>query len=541
VVLVLLATCVPYAIAWWFTPGEAIFPGILFNSDDHGVYFAWMRQAQDGHLLFRNLFTTEPQRGIYLHVYFLALGWLSRLPGLDIPLAYHLGRVVGGAAALLLAYRLVALATPDRFTRLCALWTVALSAGVGWMFWADKDLPAHPVDVWQPEAITFASLYTNGLFAVSLALMLGIVVCLLRAEDSERHGAWWAVGAGGCGLVLGNTHSYDMIHLTLVWTAYLVMRWGTERRFPVRAVGLALLAAVVAAPSVAYMAWLYLSEPIFKARADTATWSPWPQQYLLGYGLLLPLAAWGGWLLWRTSPTDQGPAPERRLPNRATVLLVVWPIAGFIAAYLPFAFQRKMIMGTHLPLGLLAGVALAALAQGAAARIGKPRLAGVVAALGVLLLCPSNFRYMARDVSLISVNRTSTFFFPVHWPEAELHAFTWLGKNTPPTAAMFSYPLSAVLTPAYSGRAVYAGHWGETPRYMEKMREAVQFYGGTWSNEERHEFLRFHGITHVYVGDRERQLMERGLAHGGTSFIGVPFLRPVFQEGISTLYEVVGG
>src|SRR5687767_8050814 len=81
---VMLLTCVPYLIVWFYTPLDAVFPWILFNSDDHGVYFAWIRQARDGHLLFRNLFTTEPQRGIYLHIYFLALGGLSRLTGLDV-------------------------------------------------------------------------------------------------------------------------------------------------------------------------------------------------------------------------------------------------------------------------------------------------------------------------------------------------------------------------------------------------------------------------------------------------------------------------
>ena len=42
----------------------------------------------------------ERQRGVYFHLYFLLLGWLSRVPGLDIPLAYHLGRLFFGALTL---------------------------------------------------------------------------------------------------------------------------------------------------------------------------------------------------------------------------------------------------------------------------------------------------------------------------------------------------------------------------------------------------------------------------------------------------------
>ena len=41
---------------------------------------------------------------------------------------------------------------------------------------------------------------------------------------------------------------------------------------------------------------------------------------------------------------------------------IAWATAGFGVAYLPFAFQRKMIMGTHVPLCLLAALAVAGLA-----------------------------------------------------------------------------------------------------------------------------------------------------------------------------------
>src|SRR5204863_6977141 len=129
----MLLTCLPYLWVAACTPPQFVFPGILFNSDDHGVYFAWMRQARDGHLLFRNLYSTESQRGIYLQVFFLLLGCLSRLPGMDIPLAYHVGRVLCGTGVLLLVYRLAAFYTPDTFVRRTIFWTTALAGGLGWL------------------------------------------------------------------------------------------------------------------------------------------------------------------------------------------------------------------------------------------------------------------------------------------------------------------------------------------------------------------------------------------------------------------------
>lgn len=534
-VAVMLVTCLPYFLVWWYTPLQAVFPWTLFNSDDHGVYFAWMRQAADGHLLFRNLFTAEPQRGIYLQTYFLILGQLARLPGIDVPLAYQIGRLLFGVTTLLLVYRLGAFFTPDRFTRGCIFWTTALSAGVGWLSWHDYMIQRGPVDVWQPEAITFASLYTNGLFAVALTLMLGVVICLLLAEE---RGPRWAVAAGVCGLLLGNIHSYDVIHLTAVWCAYLLAKWIVSRRFPAREVGHGLIAGLIAAPSVAYMAWLYATEPVFKARADTATLSPELARYLLGYGLLIPLALVGAWRLPRASRAGEfaGVSSQRWL------LPVVWALIGLPLAYLPFAFQRKLIMGFHLPLALLAGLGLAWLARRAAERSGSTRTAGVIAALGVALLSVSNLRYLVRDVKLARTdNVTSTGAHRAYWPEGDLRAFEWLRTHSAPDATLLTWPMNGVFAPAYSGRKVYAGHWGETPRYTDRLKEEFAFYWGVWSSEERLRFLREYGITHVIESPIEREWVEAWGQKATTPrrpLTAEPYLQPVFTSGDTTVYEV---
>jgi hypothetical protein len=645
--VIMLGSCLPYLAVWWYTPLDGLFPGLLFNSDDHGVYFAWMRQAADGQLLFRNLFDPGPQRGVYVHLYFLLLGQFARLPGIDIPLAYHLGRVLFGVVTLVLVYRLAAFVTSDLFARRCVFWVTALSGGLGWLFWTHQPRYTEPADVWQPEALTFPSLYANGLFAVSLALMLGVVICLLLAEERGRR---WAAAAGACGLLLGNVHSYDVIHLTVVWSAFLVGRWIAERRFPARAFGMALLAAAVTAPSVAYMAWFYLAEPTFRARADVATLSPDPLMYVWGYGLLLPLAAWGGVLLRREGRENEGsdhrealvalaavaaaavlmvaayrlargslwslvplvplaawlalafftratrrdagtegrsdagtqgrreagtqrhsdagtegqsairnpqsaigairnPQSEQsgqsKIQNPKSKIVLVWSVTGIAAAYLPFAFQRKMIMGWHLPVALLAGLAVAELARRAAGRLPLPRAsalwAGIAAGLLTALLSVTSVRYMERDLAVaFGRGTTSTGIHPVYWPADRIRAFEWLRENTPPReTTLLAWPVGAILAPAYSGRTVYAGHWAETPDFRDRMENAAAFYRGRMTSEERWLFLRAHGITHVLIGDQERLLIEEGRQRYGTLPLEQePFLAPVFRERGTAVYAV---
>jgi len=520
-------TCLPYVVVWWFTPLDGVFPWTLFGADDQGVYYSWIRQARDGSLVFRNLFTTEEQRGVSFNAYFLLLGWLSRLPGLDVPLAAHLGRVVGGVATLALAYRLAAGFTTEVFARRCVFWVTAVGSGLGWLFWRDAIGQREPADVWQPETLVPLSLYTNGLFAASLALMLGFVICLLRAEEPERGGARWAVAGGLCLMALGNIHSYDVIHLALVWALYLAVRFARPPRPPLRLVGYAALAGLVALPPVAYMAWLYVAEPVFRARADVPTRSGPLSQYLLGFGLLLPLAGWGAARLRR--------AGERVLHGPA--LPAAWAVGGLAAAYLPFAFQRKMIMGAGVAVALLAGIGVAWLAERAAARCRAPRWLFAVGLLAAV--SPSTLRFLERDVRLARErNMVSTQVHPAYWPLSDIRAFEWFGQHAPRDAALLTFPLNGVLVPGYSGRRVYAGHFGETPGFEHRVPEVRSFYRG--DSGRRREFLHRHGITHVLWGPMERAAARAALPGGAPPLPldGEPFLRPVFTEGETTLYAV---
>jgi hypothetical protein len=520
--VVLAVTCLPYAVVWWYTPLGAVFPWTLFGADDHGVYYAWARQARDGDLLFRNLFTTEPQRGVSFHLYFLLLGWLSRLPGLDVPLACHLGRVLCGAGALVLVYRLAAFYSADLLARRCAFWIAAVGGGLGWLFWTDTIRQTEPVDVWQPEALISLSLYVNGLYGASLALMLGFVVCLLHAE---RHGARWVLGAGLCLLVLGNIHSYDVIHLALAWGLYLALRTVLERRLPWRALGQAALAGLVATPAVAYMGWLYLAEPVFRERADVPTRSGPLSLYLLGFGLLLPAALAGLFVLRRQrSPDEEGAGPPALLP--------AWALAGIAAAYLPFAFQRKMIMGAEIPLVVLAGLGVAAVAQAGGKRLRLPP--AVPAALLIAVLAVTPARFLVRDVRMaLDRNLVSTQAHPAYWPEANFQVLAWLGANTPRDAAVLCFPLNGVFVPGFAGRSVYAGHFGETPRFAERFPEVRRFYARA-DGAERRAFIRRHGITHVLWGPAEREFAGPGARDPAEE----SFLREVFRAGETRVFAV---
>jgi hypothetical protein len=508
----------PYLLLWAITPPGALFWGFVNNPDDHCVYLAWMRQAAEGHFFLRNLFTGDPHRGLTINLFFWLLGTLARITHLPLALVYHLARAGFGAGLLVLVYHLAALLTEDCLTRRAAFGFAALSSGLGWLFWPGPDTPplASPIDTWQPEAITFLSLYVNGLFCAAMAAMVGLFLCLLLAQRTGKRG--YAIGAGVLGFLLGNFHSYDVIPVAAVWAGYLLVTGVTRRKVPLRELQQALLAALISLPSVLYQCWLLVTDPVFQKRAAVPTLSPDPRYYLIGYGLLLPLAAFGAWRLTRAR---EGRRPEAFFP-------VVWALVGLAVVYLPVAYQRKLAEGLHLPIALLAGVGAVGIGRLPALR----RAGGPVVLALLLITAPSNWRFVARDFrTAVNQNLGSTGLHRVFWPRPEIEAMTRLQQWAPPDALVQAMPMTSCLIPATSGRRVWAGHWGETPDFEQKFGAVRRFFQADTPSDWKRQFLAQTGITHVFVGSTEK-------AFGGDSLAREPFLHAVHRLGDTILYEV---
>jgi hypothetical protein len=531
----MVLTCLPY---WWLgrvTPAGLRFLGFFVGLDDQCVYLAWMKQAAEGHFFFRSLWTNEPQHGLNVHLLFWLLGLLARVTALSLPVAYHVGRVLLGGAVLVLFYRLTAFFTMRVSERRAALALAALSAGFGWIFQAPET--KGPVDWWQAEAITFQSLCTSTLFCAGLALMLGIFCALLAAERTGRRG--WALVAGACGSLLANIHSYDVFTVVAVWTSYLFVRSVLEQRLPIRSLLDALLAAALALPGVAYQVYVYTHETVFRERADlTVIHSPVLWKYLLGYGLLLPLAVRGGRDLLRRHRPEEG--------GHWACFPVVWAVVGFLVPYLPCSFQRKLVMGLHLPLALLAGVGLGQLAWALTLRAPR-RLASrgrlACAAAVVALTMPTNvIRFQGELRRAVSDNVSEDNMHPVFWSPSEFAALGWADRHLPADAVMQAFTVTASLIPPFTGRRVWAGHWSETPSFRPKMFQVMAFFGSAMPPEARLQFLEERGITHLLFGPQERAWDRTRGGQVESQLRAASFLVPLYTSGsgdeAATIYAV---
>ena len=558
----LLVTTLPYALGYFLAPvmgvqgSAATFIGTPYNIDDYCNYLSWLRQMADGRFFLHNMFTTDAQNDLEFNVFFWLLGRVMALTHCSPQAALQGARLVGGGALLWLIYRFYRHCLPaDRYARLSAFGFACLSSGFGWVqwhHWRDKNLPGGPVDAWQPEAYTFLSIYTSALMTVSTVFILGALYALLRGEQT---GKWrYAVYAGLCGGILGNMHSYDVLHLSAAWGLFLVV-WTVLKRGQGVALSWAraLVALGLTLPTTLYMYHVYTAEAVFKARANVPTLSPAVWHYFLAYGLVFLLAVVAAVKMAPPAPNNGGagkepgetfatspPAPPGLGVGGTPLPLVFalcWAVGGLVVCYLPFAFQRKMLMGEHIPLCLLAGVGAAWLAKRY-----TPRAQALTLTLLVLASAPSNALFLVRDMRHLQFNKSETHLTP--YLSADLvDVYHWLRTNTPTDASVVGPPGYCTYLPGEAGRVVWAGHWAETPQYGGKDHQFADAFDRIASEDARHQFLLGTKANYLFypnvIAPRDTYRRRDGLHHWvELTPSPPPYLREVYKNGTFTVYEI---
>ncbi len=544
----LFAASLPVLYGYLTTPSGHVFTGLTYNQDDGAVYLAWMRQIADGGQFFqRNPFTTQSENAVLFNAFFLLLGWLARLTHLPLIAVYHVARVGFGGAFLLASYRLIREALQNERARKVAFALVCVASGLGWLTggYDPGKAYAQPIDLWQPEAIPFLSIYYTPLFAAALAAIAVFVASVLRAEKTVKLRDIWP--AALMGLLLGNFHSYDVIPLFLAWGAYRIVSDALARRVDFGGWTRLIFAGLSTCPTVGYQLYAVQADPVFRARAlVSTTLTPSLIWIIAGFGLPFLLAVCAPFLP-RVRAAFANPSALR--------FLCVWALVGIAAAYLPFAFQRKLIMGAFVPLCVLGGATLAALGELLPARYAKLALA-----LAVLLTVPSNALWFLQDTSRLDANVGSTARRP-YLTTDESNALQWLHDHTKPSDGVLVSPdptahkrfpfvaLDAHLAPyvpAFAGNRVYNGHWSETPDYAKTFSDTVRFFAASTTETNRLFFVEENHIRYILYNNALADGPVTNPATGQIVYVpvawrgvaGASVLHPAFESKEVTIYAV---
>jgi len=565
--MTILTTMVPYLIGNSMADGRR-FMWLGYNLDDSCQYLSWMKQAAEGSYRALNMFTTDPQHGMALNPLFLVLGKVAGATHLPLIAVYHGSRLLFGLILLRLVWHFITITVAETRARIVALVFVCFSSGLGWLpnWWSDFPIQT-PVDKWQPEAITYLSLYLSPLFCFAMALQVGIICLLFTGARTGK--MRYAVGAGLGGLVLGFVHTYDIASLAAVWLVYLLLITILPRQaenLKRSALWLqALVAGVITAPSMLYIYHELTSEAVFRARAAVKTESPSPIWMLLGYGLtgLFALAA-AIVLLKRkqAEPTaaNRPPAISWTTGRDASLLLIVWAVVNFWIAYLPTSIQRKLLQGDHFPIAILAGIGAVWLILRFKPHVKPWQVAFKITAL-TLLLCLTNVYFVLRDIDNYQ-NHAQTRLQRTYLQPGEIEALEWIRDHSKESDAIQPLPWVihagtgkiapsdesiACFAPYLINRRVYCGHWGETPDFLTKLPELCAFEMARTPDTDRKALLSKMKVRYLLFSQKSSRDTSFEATQFADSALAVfrgnaplpPYLQLVHGNDDADVYEVV--
>ncbi len=481
---VVALSCLPYLLAWQLAPAGTHYSGLLVNHLDGASYLAKMQQGARGDWLFHLPYTSEPHSGAFVYTFYLALGHLAAAFYLPIPLVYHLARAAASLYLLLVAYRLVARCFDRPPARRMAFLLLSLSAGFGWLL-----APAGLIlsDLWVTEGFTFLSILTNPHFPLAIALMLALCLNILDAGEQPAEPRRLVGRAARCaviGLLLAIVQPFAVPVILVVLGTFLVLALIRDRHLP-WAVGICLAAAGLgAAPVMFYDLYAFsnnLALAAWSAQNVTTSLPPW--NYALGYGLILILAV-------------PGVVAAIRRRRAADLLLLAWVFTVALLLYVPFALQRRFIIGLHVPLTLLAALGLEQVVWPRLARRWRGLVTGAVIILSSLT---------SLFVPLVAVAGVAAGGGPLVLSQDEAAAYTWLAHHTAWTDTVLAPVEAGPLIPARAGNRVVYGHPFETIA-AESKKEAVElFFSARATPAQRRALLEQYDVRYLFVPDVSHQ------------------------------------
>jgi hypothetical protein len=503
---------------------------MTYNIDDTLVYLSWMRQVVEGAFFQKNLFAIEPQRGMVINLFALLLGGIAKVTQLPLITVYQGARLLFGACVLWAVVPLLRETLSTVRARYTAFALICFASGCGWLFGGyDPALGFvnQPLDLWQPEAITFLSIYYSPLFTAALALITVFVTAVLRFERTNRWGN--LLPAGIASALLANFHTYDIIPLFLGWGVFRIVADIGMRKLHLRAWLGVIIVGVATLPTFVYQYWALIQDPIFQTR-NVKTPSALPVWFLLGLGLPVFFAFVGVFAKQSSLFRD----------NTAKILLSVWVVIHTLVAYLPVDFQGKLVMGIHIPLCILAGAGLVYL-------VGRlPGKFPTIALLTtVLLTLPSNLFFLMQDTERLSVNAGSTENRP-YLTQNEVAALEWLQGNVQSNEIIFTCPdptshkrfpffalkpYLSMFVPAWTGAFVYNGHGSETPQYGRKLNETLRFFAQTTEDEFRQSFVQENRIRYIVYANSLAESPPSDAEGNPLTYQNVPYLPVAWREG----------
>ena len=518
--VILVLTLIPiYAGYLAQTPAQN-FAGVVYDRQDFEVHKATMVQGAQGHLTYSLMFTTEQGSAKAVKGFYLLLGRLAGAMRLEPTFAYHAARMFFGLLALVMIFLFLTAVFPDIPARRASFLLAATASGLGWIqliFNWQPIAQLSPIDFWLIDLYEFFSLVTFPHFSAIAILILSIAMAFDRFLTDRRLIYWIQAAAASLVLIAFQPFSIAIANLAVAGVA--LGHWRVNRKLDWGIVISGLMLLMIQLPLLIYNWLVFYSDPYWEQfRLQNVLLSPPPVYYLLGIGVLGPLAVLGIRHVWIKR-------------DRLGIMAATWVIGAFGLAYLPTLLQRRFTAHLTIPLGLLAVMGVRSLfpqipddkTEQAGSSLRKwifPLLVG--------LAMPSSMYLIAAGSAYVN-NVPSELYDPAPLIEA----VDWLGEHADIDQAVLSSPRTGLIVPGRTGLKVYIGHPIETLHYSQKVAAVDRFFNEEgMSTEERLAFLETCGCSWIIQGPFERE------ANGDLQLQALPELHLAFENEEVTIYRI---
>lgn len=524
--IIMMLTTVPYIIGALRSNDEWRFSGFVFGVEDGNSYLAKMQLGAHGEFLFQLSYAFEDHpKALFFPLHILLgklTGWIVgtqdtlRLHSALI-ITYHLSRITFGIILLLVIYRFLAELLPRISQRRVTFVLIALGGGLGWSLILFR-APEQPLELYSPEAFTFLDLYGLPHLSASRALMLGGLLCYLRAIRDKW---WWSLIAGACWMAMTLIQPFYMLIIFVIISLHVfalaimtflhkddLLRGIDLNASTLRALWIGAMAGAFGLPMTLYSFFLFLSDTIYKVwSSQNILPSPSWWVYLAAWGLFLLIGVFGVRSLYRRNLI-------------ACVLIIVWILVVPILIYIPYNLQRRFSEGIYVPMIALAIGGVTAVFSG---RRRVWRLARrYVPILLIILSLP-----MTLILWIGGVNAVMTYSQPIYQDRDQVATYVFLGKNLPPRANVLSSYQFGNAVPAYGYLVAVIGHGPETPFLLSKQVSVSGFYKTNLTPTMRFQSFVALNSPYVVIGPDERALGSFDPTNPRQS----NFLQKVFESG----------
>lgn len=494
VILMVIITSAPYLYGYFTTPSDKVYTGVHhLTPGDTNVYLSMIEQVKQGHNIFINLYTSEPQNRLYTNPIWLTAGWLAKIFNIPNLLTFHITRLVWMVIFILVLYLFLTYIFPKSRTRKWALAIILFSSGLGVFLnpfiFDPTNIYEHPTDIWVPESITFLTTYNVAHLIASLTLIILTFLLMLLAFENNKYK--YSLGAGIACLLMFWFHPFNGPTIYLVLGTYLLILFLWKRKIYWSYIKHCLVLAVVPIPSILYLYLLIRTDWVIQQwSAQNILPSPSVWMYVIGYGFILLFAFGGLWISLKN-------------PSNKRIFIVAWAISSSMLLYIPLAFQRRLSEGLHIPLTILAFWFILFLVERFSGQKKANNLRTTILIMFLLVFLPlTNVQILGQDIYLYTMGKE----YPYYLTTGEVEAMYWLKDKAAEDEVIFSSVYSGNFIPAYAGRIVYNGHGPQTINLTEKKELTYWFFKDNSEDEEKHSFLKENGLDYLFYGPFEKEM-----------------------------------